>query len=51
MLEAVDMSIDLAGQLQKVFGFSSFKGEQEAIIKNILDGNDTFVIMPTGGGK
>lgn len=51
MLEAVDVSIDLAGQLQKVFGFSSFKGEQEAIIRNILDGNDTFVIMPTGGGK
>lgn len=37
--------------LKKFFGFSAFKGEQEAIIQNILDGNDTFVIMPTGGGK
>ena len=37
--------------LKKFFGFSNFKGEQEAIIQNILDGNDTFVIMPTGGGK
>jgi ATP-dependent DNA helicase RecQ len=37
--------------LKKYFGFSSFKGNQEAIIKNVLDGNDTFVLMPTGGGK
>lgn len=37
--------------LQKYFGFNKFKGEQEAIIKNILSGNHTFVIMPTGGGK
>jgi ATP-dependent DNA helicase RecQ len=37
--------------LKKFFGFDNFKGEQEAIIQNILDGNDTFVIMPTGGGK
>ncbi len=37
--------------LQKHFGFNKFKGDQEAIIKNILDGKDTFVIMPTGGGK
>ncbi len=33
------------------FGFDKFKGDQEAIIKNLLDGNDTFVLMPTGGGK
>jgi ATP-dependent DNA helicase RecQ len=51
MIEAVETTTDLSGQLQKVFGFTSFKGEQEAIIRNILDGNDTFVIMPTGGGK
>ncbi|NCU32785.1 MAG: ATP-dependent DNA helicase RecQ, partial [Candidatus Moranbacteria bacterium] len=37
--------------LKKFFGFDSFKGHQEAIIKNLLDGRDTFVIMPTGGGK
>ncbi|MCD4746130.1 MAG: DNA helicase RecQ [Bacteroidales bacterium] len=37
--------------LKKIFGFESFKGNQEAIIKSVLAGNDTFVIMPTGGGK
>ena len=37
--------------LQKFFGFDGFKGNQEQIINNILNGNDTFVIMPTGGGK
>ncbi|MBU2650458.1 MAG: DNA helicase RecQ [Bacteroidetes bacterium] len=37
--------------LKKIFGFDSFKGNQEAIIKNVLAGKDTFVIMPTGGGK
>jgi ATP-dependent DNA helicase RecQ len=37
--------------LKKFFGFDTFKGEQEAIIKNLLSGKDTFVIMPTGGGK
>ncbi len=37
--------------LKKVFGFESFKGDQEKIINSILDGNHTFVIMPTGGGK
>ncbi|OPZ98847.1 MAG: ATP-dependent DNA helicase RecQ [Bacteroidetes bacterium ADurb.Bin408] len=37
--------------LKKIFGFDSFKGDQEAIIKCILEGNDAFVIMPTGGGK
>ncbi|MCK4637851.1 MAG: DNA helicase RecQ, partial [Bacteroidales bacterium] len=37
--------------LKKIFGFENFKGNQEAIIKSVLSGNDTFVIMPTGGGK
>ncbi|HRY32372.1 MAG TPA: DNA helicase RecQ [Bacteroidales bacterium] len=37
--------------LKKIFGFESFKGNQELIIQNLLDGKDTFVIMPTGGGK
>jgi ATP-dependent DNA helicase RecQ len=41
----------LQSTLKKIFGFESFKGNQEAIIKNLLKGNDTFVIMPTGGGK
>ncbi len=37
--------------LKKYFGFDKFKGDQEKIIQNLLDGNDTFVLMPTGGGK
>ncbi|MFN8239170.1 MAG: DNA helicase RecQ [Bacteroidales bacterium] len=37
--------------LKKYFGFDTFKGNQEAIIKNVLSGRDTFVLMPTGGGK
>ena len=37
--------------LKTFFGFSSFKGNQEAVIINLMDGNDTFVVMPTGGGK
>jgi len=37
--------------LKKVFGFDTFKGNQEAVIKNVLAGKDSFVIMPTGGGK
>ena len=43
--------IDLQKELQKNFGFKQFKGKQEAIIESLLAGNDTFVIMPTGGGK
>src|SRR5690606_2410428 len=41
----------LFDNLQNFFGFDNFKGEQEAIITNILQKKDTFVIMPTGGGK
>ena len=43
--------IDLHGELNRFFGFNEFKDEQEAIVRNVLNGNDTFVIMPTGGGK
>ena len=41
----------LTEELKKKFGFDTFKGTQEAIIQNVLDGKDTFVLMPTGGGK
>lgn len=41
----------LIEELKKHFGFDSFKGNQEPIITNLLNGNDTFVLMPTGGGK
>lgn len=41
----------LTTALKKHFGFSKFKGNQEAIIQNVLDGRDSFVLMPTGGGK
>ena len=44
-------AINLQEILKKTFGFDQFKGEQEAIIRSILGGKDTFVIMPTGGGK
>ena len=43
--------ISLPEVLKKHFGFTSFKGNQEFIIRNVMDGNDTFVLMPTGGGK
>ena len=43
--------IDLTKELKHYFGFDKFKGDQEAIIRNMLAGNDTFVLMPTGGGK
>ncbi len=48
------MEIDstvLNSKLKEFFGFDSFKGDQEAIIRNLLEGKDTFVLMPTGGGK
>ncbi|MBX9450096.1 MAG: DNA helicase RecQ [Taibaiella sp.] len=44
-------SKSLKESLQKYFGFNQFKGQQEEIIKSIVNGEDTFVIMPTGGGK
>ena len=42
---------NLTEQLKKHFGFDTFKGNQKEIIENVLAGNDTFVLMPTGGGK
>ncbi len=48
---SVDADISLKDVLKKHFGFTSFKGNQELIIRNILAGRDTFVLMPTGGGK
>lgn len=42
---------NLSGELKKYFGFSTFKGQQEQIIENLLEGKDIFVLMPTGGGK
>ena len=41
----------LTDELKKHFGFEKFKGNQEAIIMSLLEGHDTFVLMPTGGGK
>jgi ATP-dependent DNA helicase RecQ len=47
----LDIGTSLNHYLQKFFGFDSFKGQQETIITSLLEGKDTFVIMPTGGGK
>jgi ATP-dependent DNA helicase RecQ len=46
-----DQLPDLKAELKKYFGFNKFKGQQESIISSLLEGNDVFVIMPTGGGK
>jgi len=50
--KGLDLSeLDLHASLKKHFGFSEFKGLQEQVVKHIVQGNNTFVIMPTGGGK
>ena len=43
--------IDIYAALKKYFGFTRFKGLQEEVVKSILSGHNTFVVMPTGGGK
>ena len=48
---SVSNNFELGKSLKEYFGFDSFKGNQEAVIRNVLDGKDTFVLMPTGGGK
>ena len=47
----MDAMLNLTEPLKRYFGFETFKGDQEAIIRNVLAGRDTFVLMPTGGGK
>lgn len=44
-------SDNLKEALKKIFGFDNFKGDQESIIRNLMEGHDVFVLMPTGGGK
>ena len=43
--------INIKANLKEFFGFENFKGDQEKIVNSVIDGDDTFVIMPTGGGK
>ena len=50
-MNTMGLQIDLHAKLKEYFGFDNFKGNQEAIIRNVLAGNNTFVLMPTGGGK
>ncbi len=47
----METTLSLSEALRKHFGFGTFKGNQEAIIRSLMDGNDVFVLMPTGGGK
>ncbi len=51
MKMGINSGISLLDSLKTNFGFTSFKGNQEDIIRNVMEGNDTFVLMPTGGGK
>ena len=47
----MDKNISLTEYLQQFFGFDRFKGQQEEAVKNVLNGKNAFVLMPTGGGK
>jgi len=48
---STDIKIDLLETLKSVFGYDHFRGNQEPVIHNLIDGSNTFVIMPTGAGK
>jgi len=48
---AIQQEVNLKNKLKEVFGYNQFRGNQETIINNIINGNNTFVIMPTGAGK
>ena len=50
-LDNMTKEVNITEQLKHYFGFDKFKGDQEKIIRNLLDGNNGFVLMPTGGGK
>ena len=47
----METNLSLTDALRRHFGFGTFKGNQEAIIRSLMAGNDVFVLMPTGGGK
>ena len=51
MQEEQKKKYDIHGALKQFFGFDKFKGNHEAVINNVLQGRNSFVIMPTGGGK
>ena len=51
MKDCRELKTQVHDTLKRYFGFETFKGDQEAVIYNLLEGNDTFVLMPTGGGK
>lgn len=51
MRNDLELKKQVYGALKRYFGFDNFKGDQEDIIYNLLEGKDTFVLMPTGGGK
>ncbi|MBM3455577.1 MAG: DEAD/DEAH box helicase, partial [Bacteroidetes bacterium] len=51
ILQGSRVEVDITSALRSYFGFGHFRGEQEKIIKNLLSGRNSFVIMPTGGGK